>query len=73
MRSRRIRSIARLRAVVTSQAAGLAGSPVPRPALRGDRERLLNGLLGEIEIAEETDQRGKHAPPLVAENLFEQR
>jgi hypothetical protein len=62
-----------LRAVTISHAPGLAGTPSPEPALRGDRERLLGGLLSEIEIAEETDQRGKHAPPLVAENLFQQR
>jgi hypothetical protein len=29
---------------------------VARPALRGDRERLLCGLLGEVEVAEEADQ-----------------
>jgi hypothetical protein len=28
---------------------------VARPALRGDRERLLGGLLGEVEVAEEAD------------------
>ena len=69
--SRRIRSIARLRAVVTSQAPGLAGRPVARPALGGDRERLLGGLLGEVEVAEEADQGGEDAAPLVAEDLLE--
>jgi hypothetical protein len=29
---------------------------VPRPALGGDREGLLSGVLGEIEVAEEADQ-----------------
>ena len=53
--------------------AGVGRDSVAGPALRGDRERLLGGLLGEIEIAEETDQRGKHPPPLFAENLFQQR
>ena len=67
VRSRRMRSIARLRAVVTSQAPGFVGMPVARPALGGDRERLLRGLLGEVEVAEEADQRGEHAAPLVAE------
>jgi hypothetical protein len=39
-----------------------------RPALRRDREGLLRGLLGEVEVAEEADQGGKDAPPLVAES-----
>jgi hypothetical protein len=44
-----------------------------RPALGGGRKRLLGGLLGEIEVAEEADQRGEDPPPLVAKDLFEQR
>ena len=43
------------------------------PALRRDREGLLRGFLGEVEVAEEADQRGQHAPPLVAERLLEDR
>jgi hypothetical protein len=35
--------------------------------------RLLRGLLGEVEVAERTDQGSEHAPPLVAEDLLEQR
>ena len=73
VRSRRMRSIARLRAVVTSQAPGLVGHAVARPALGGDRERLLRGFLGEVEVAEEADQRGEDAAPLVAEGLVEDR
>jgi hypothetical protein len=46
---------------------------IARPALRGDCERLLNGLLGTVEIAEETDQAGEDAAPLVAKDLLEQR
>jgi hypothetical protein len=46
---------------------------VARPALGGNRERLLGGLLGEIEVAEEADQAGEDAAPLVAEDLLEQR
>ena len=38
-----------------------------------DRERLLRGFLGEVEIAEEADQAGEDAAPLVAEDLLEQR
>ncbi len=73
VRSRRMRSIARLRAVVTSQAPGLAGSSVARPALRGDREGLLRGFLGEVEVAEEADQGSEDTAPLVAEGLLEDR
>jgi hypothetical protein len=43
------------------------------PALRGDCERLLGGFLGEIEIAEEADERGEDTPPLVAEDVLQQR
>ena len=73
VRSRRMRSIARLRAVVISQRAGVGGHAVARPALRGDRERLLRGLLGEVEVAEEADQRSEDASPLLAEGLLEDR
>jgi hypothetical protein len=41
------------------------------PALRRDRERLLSGLLGELEAAEEADQAGEDAAPFVAEDLVE--
>jgi hypothetical protein len=44
---------------------------VARPALRRDRERLLGGLLGEIEVAEEADQGSEDAAPLIAEDLVE--
>jgi hypothetical protein len=44
---------------------------VSRPALGRDRERLLSGLLGEVEVAEEADQGGEDASPLVAEDLLE--
>jgi hypothetical protein len=30
----------------------------------------LGGFLGELEVAEEADQRGENAPPLVAEDLL---
>jgi hypothetical protein len=44
---------------------------VARPALRGRGERVLRGLLGEVEVAEEADQRGQDATPLVAEDVVE--
>ena len=43
--------------------------PVARPALRGDRERLLDGVLGEVEVAERADQDRDRAPELFAEGL----
>jgi hypothetical protein len=49
----------------------VGGDPVRRPAGGGDRERLLRGLLGELEVAEDADQGGHDAPPLVAEGLLE--
>jgi hypothetical protein len=45
--------------------------PVARPALGGDRECLLGRFLGEVEVAEEADQRREDASPFVAENLVE--
>src|SRR4051812_16256235 len=51
--------------------ARVGGRSVARPALGGDRERLLSGLLGEVEVAEEADQGGEDASPLVAEGLVE--
>jgi hypothetical protein len=51
----------------------MVGDPVAGPALRGDRKRLLGGFLGEVEVAEEADQRREDAAPLVAEDLLEDR
>ncbi len=47
--------------------AGVLGRTCSWPPLGGGRERLLRGFLGEVEVAEEADQRGDDAPPLVAE------
>ena len=41
------------------------------PALRRDRERLLHGVLGPVEVTEEPDQRRQHPAPLVAEDLLQ--
>jgi hypothetical protein len=46
---------------------------IARPALGGDRERVLRGFLGEVEVAEEADQRSENAPPLLAEDRLEDR
>src|SRR5437660_10395200 len=53
-------------------ADGVAGDPIARPALGGDRECLGGGFLGAVEVAEEANQRGQHAPPLLAEALLDQ-
>ena len=53
--------------------ARIARRAVARPALGGERERVLDGLLGELEVAEQADQRGQDAPPLVAEGALDQR
>ena len=50
---------------------GVVGRALAGPALRCDRERLLRGFLGEIEVAEEADQGGEDASPLVAEDPLE--
>jgi hypothetical protein len=49
----------------------VVGRAARGPALGGDRERLLRGFLGEVEVAEEADQRGEDAAPLLAEDLLE--
>jgi hypothetical protein len=53
--------------------ARVGGHPVAGPALGGDRERFLGGFLGELEVAEEADQGGEDAAPLVAKDLLEDR
>ena len=52
---------------------GVGRSSVARPALRGDRKGLLRGFLGEIEVAEEADERSEDASPLLAEGLLQDR
>ena len=67
MRSDRRRSIARLRAVVMSQEAGLVGHPVARPSLQRDGHRVLERVLGEVDVAEGAGQDRDRAPVAVAE------
>jgi hypothetical protein len=64
------RLVARRRGQPRARIVRLAGA---RPALGGDRERFLSGLLGEVEVAEEADQVGQDTAPFVAEDLLEQR
>jgi len=51
---------------------GVVGRAVARPALGGDGERVLGGLLGEVEVAEEADQGRQDAAPLAPEDLLDQ-
>src|SRR5579871_1993610 len=51
--------------------ARIAGDAVARPSCGGDSERLLCGFLGEIKVAEEADQGGEDAAPLLAEDVLE--
>ena len=60
------------RPVETSQARGLAGHALRRPALHRRRERLLQRLLGQIEVAEQADERGQDAAGFGAvESVYE--
>jgi hypothetical protein len=64
---------------VDSAVAGSRGDPATRvgryshlrPLLRRYRERLCNGVLGEVDVAEDADQGGEDAPVLLAEELRE--
>jgi hypothetical protein len=51
----------------------VARQPVGGPAPRGGRERLLGGFLGEVEVAEEADQRREDTTPLLAEDLLDRQ
>jgi hypothetical protein len=49
-------------------AGGVGRFPVPGPAFGRDSERLGGGVLSQFDVAENPDQGGQHAPPLVAED-----
>jgi hypothetical protein len=46
--------------------------PLTGPPLGRGRKRLLGGLLGEIDVAEEADQRRQDPAPLALEDLLDQ-
>jgi len=46
-------------------------SAVAGPPLGREGERLLNGILGEVEVAEEADQDGEDAGSLLAVEALE--
>ena len=47
--------------------AGIGGHALPRPALERDGERVLDRVLGEVEVAERRDQRSDRPPRLAPE------
>src|SRR5207245_264500 len=49
--------------------AGVARDPVPRPVLERADERVLDALLGDVEIAEGADERRGEPAGLLAEDL----
>jgi hypothetical protein len=51
--------------------AGVLGKPVDRPAFDRDNERLLDGLLGGVEAAENADQGRDRPPGLVPEQAVD--
>ena len=57
-------SIALKRPADTSHARGFAGHAVARPLLERRPERVVQRFLGDVEVAEQADQRGEHAPRL---------
>ena len=66
--SRRSRSIARLRAVVMIQPAGLGGIPGTGPALHRDLERILYRVFGDVDVAEDAAEDGDRPSVLGAEH-----
>jgi hypothetical protein len=49
----------------------IARDPVPGPALQSDEERLLNRLLGEVEVSDGPDERRDRPPRLVPEQAVD--
>ncbi len=53
--------------------AGVLRDAVPRPLLERRAESLRQGLLREVEVAEQPHQRGEHAARVLAIDLLEDR
>src|SRR5262249_17790647 len=49
----------------------VARRSLARPAFDGGGERVLEGVLGKLEVAEDADQGREDAAPLLADDLFE--
>jgi hypothetical protein len=50
----------------------MLGRPLAGPPLGRDRKRLLGGLLGEVDVAEEADQGREDPAPVLPEDLLDQ-
>jgi hypothetical protein len=50
---------------------GVGGRAVPGPALQRSGESLLHRVLGQFDVAEDTDEDRERAPPLLPEDGFE--
>ena len=50
------------------QPAGVGGSPSCGQRSEADRERVLDRLLGDVDVAEDADQDGDRAAVLLAED-----
>ena len=53
--------------------AGAVGGAIARPAFEGGRQRLLNRVLGEVDVAEEPGQGRDDASGLVAKDAGQRR
>jgi len=49
-------------------ADGIVRLPVAWPAFGSDRERLLRGILGKLDVAEDPHEGGQHPGPVLAED-----
>ncbi len=52
--------------------AGLAGQPVPRPPFERRDEGVLDGLLGDVEVAGLADERRDRPSRLLAEQAVDE-
>ena len=64
--------MARLRAVVVIQAPGLAGSPSRGQRSMADDEGVLDGVLGDVPVADLADERRDRPPRLLAEQAVDE-
>ena len=55
------------------QARGFSGTPSARPALQRGHERLLDRLLGGVEVAERPDQGRDRPSRLLSEQAIDDR
>jgi len=51
--------------------AGIVGDPIGRPALESDDERLLDGVSGKVEVAQDADQTGDRPSRLMPEQAVD--